>query len=169
MKMYLSMALHPFYWAFVAFWVSWSFTQSAGLLGRGISPSQSRYLHMTTQTEQTHTDIHASSGIRAHDPSVREGEDGSCLRPRGHCDRQWRDMGKGFIDPCILNLDPSWRWVVSLMPRPLYPRGKSPGYPLDMRLGGPQNRSGQRGEEKNLAPTGARTPTPLVVGVLVNS
>jgi hypothetical protein len=44
--------------------------------------------HRTTQTEQTHTDIHALSGIRTHDYSVRTGEDGSCLRPRGHCDRQ---------------------------------------------------------------------------------
>jgi hypothetical protein len=35
-----------------------------------------------------HTDIHASSGIRTHDPSVRAGEDGLCLRSRGHCDRQ---------------------------------------------------------------------------------
>jgi hypothetical protein len=33
------------------------------------------------------TNIHALSGIRTHDPSVREGEDISCLRPRGHCDR----------------------------------------------------------------------------------
>jgi hypothetical protein len=32
-----------------------------------------------------HTDIHASSGIRTHDASVRAGEGGSCLRPRGHC------------------------------------------------------------------------------------
>jgi hypothetical protein len=35
-----------------------------------------------------HTDIHTSSGIRTHDPSVRAGEDGSCLKPRGHCDRR---------------------------------------------------------------------------------
>jgi hypothetical protein len=34
------------------------------------------------------------------------------------------------------------------MPRPLYPLGKSPRYPLDRRLGRFQNRSGQRGEEK---------------------
>jgi hypothetical protein len=33
------------------------------------------------------TDIHALSGIRAHDPSVRTSEDSSCLRPRGQCDR----------------------------------------------------------------------------------
>jgi hypothetical protein len=31
--------------------------------------------------------MHASSGIRTQDPSVRAGEDGSCLRPRDHCDR----------------------------------------------------------------------------------
>jgi hypothetical protein len=38
--------------------------------------------------------------------------------------------------------------VVSFAPRPLYPREKSPRYPLDGRLGGPQKRSGLRGEEK---------------------
>jgi hypothetical protein len=43
-----------------------------------ISPSLGRYLH---------TDIHALSGNRTHDPSVRADEDGSCLRPRGHVDR----------------------------------------------------------------------------------
>jgi hypothetical protein len=44
----------------------------------------------------------------------------------------------------------------------LYPRGKSPWYRLDRRLGWPQNRSRWRGEEKNLALTGTRTPTPLL-------
>jgi hypothetical protein len=38
------------------------------------------------------------------------------------------------------------------MPRPLYPRERAPGYPLDRRLGGPQNRSARRGEEKNSYP-----------------
>jgi hypothetical protein len=52
--------------------------QSVGLLGRGISPSQGRYLHI---------DIYASSGTPTHDPNVRADEDSSCLRPRGHCDR----------------------------------------------------------------------------------
>jgi hypothetical protein len=33
------------------------------------------------------THIHASSGIRTHDPSVRAVEDSTCLRPRGHWDR----------------------------------------------------------------------------------
>jgi hypothetical protein len=66
------------------------YTQSVGLLGRVTSPSQGRYLH-TGQHEQRinahNTDIHALNGIRTHDPSVRAGEDGSCRRPRGHCDR----------------------------------------------------------------------------------
>jgi hypothetical protein len=69
-----------FCWASAAFSVSYSYTQSVGLLGRGISPSQGRYLH-------TDADIHALSGMRAHDTSVRASEDSSCLRPRGHCDR----------------------------------------------------------------------------------
>jgi hypothetical protein len=35
--------------------------------------------------------------------------------------------------PHFPDLGISWRWVVSFMPRPLYPRGKSPRYPLDRR------------------------------------
>jgi hypothetical protein len=50
------------------------------------------------------------------------------------------------------DLDTRWMWVVSFTPRPLYPLGKSPWYPLDRRLGGPQSRSGRGGEEKNSQP-----------------
>jgi hypothetical protein len=63
------------------------FTQSVGLLGRMISPSQGRYLH-TGQHEHrinAHTDIHALGGTRTYDPSVRASEGSSCLRPRGYC------------------------------------------------------------------------------------
>jgi hypothetical protein len=60
------------------------FTQTVGLLGRGISPSQDRCLY----TGQ-HTDTHALSGIRTHDPSVRASEDSSCLRPHRYCGRQF--------------------------------------------------------------------------------
>jgi hypothetical protein len=42
------------------------------------------------------------------------------------------------------------------MPLSLYPWGKSPRYSLDRRLGGPQSRSGRRGEEKILGPIGTR-------------
>jgi hypothetical protein len=42
--------------------------------------------------DNTHTqnkcDIHASNGIRTHDPSVWAVEDSSSLRSRGHCDRR---------------------------------------------------------------------------------
>jgi hypothetical protein len=39
------------------------------------------------------------------------------------------------------------------------PGKRASPYPLGMRLGGPQNQSGRRGEEKILDLTGARTPT----------
>jgi hypothetical protein len=65
------------------------FTQTIGLLGRVISPSQGRYRHTWQQKHKinAHTHIHALSGIRTYDPSVRASEDSSYLRPRGHCDR----------------------------------------------------------------------------------
>jgi hypothetical protein len=63
--------------------------------------------------------------------------------------------GSGCIDPHFLDLGTSWRWVVSFTPRPLYPR-----YPLDRMLGEPWSRSGRRGEEQILAPTGTRTLNP---------
>jgi hypothetical protein len=49
--------------------------------------------------------------------------------------------------------------VVSFTLRPLYSWGKSPWYPLGRKLGGPQNRSGLRGEEEVLEPSGTRTST----------
>jgi hypothetical protein len=50
--------------------------------------------------------------------------------------------------------------AVSFMPRRLYPRENIPWYSLDRRMGGPQDRSEPCRVEKNLAPTGTRTPTP---------
>jgi hypothetical protein len=69
------------------------------------------------------------------------------------------------VDPRFLDLGISWRLVVRFTPRPLYPRRKSPLYLLDRRLGGPQNRSGRRGEEKILDPTGTRASTPPPVAI----
>jgi hypothetical protein len=69
------------------------FSQSVGLLGRVISPSQGRYLytgqHKHRINAYIHTpNIHALSGIRTHDPSVRASENSSCLRPRCYCDQR---------------------------------------------------------------------------------
>jgi hypothetical protein len=47
-------------------------------------------------------------------------------------------MGEGCINQYFLDLGTSCRWVVGFTPRPLYPRGKSPQYPLDRMLCGPQ-------------------------------
>jgi hypothetical protein len=42
--------------------------------------------------------------------------------------------------------------------RPLYPQGKSPRYPFDRRLSGPQSRSGRGSEEKNSQPLPGLVP-----------
>jgi len=42
--------------------------------------------------------------------------------------------------------------VVSFTSRPHYTQGKNPWYSLDRRLGGPQSRCEQGGEEKNSQP-----------------
>jgi hypothetical protein len=70
------------------FWNLWIyFGHLVGLLGRGISPTQGLYLHRTAQHRKTQTHIHASSGIRTHDPNIRTVEHSRCLRPRGQWDR----------------------------------------------------------------------------------
>jgi len=43
----------------------------------------------------------------------------------------WRRMGREGIAPRILILGTTWRWLVSFTPRPPYPKGRSPWYPLD--------------------------------------
>jgi hypothetical protein len=63
--------------------------------------------------------------------------------------------GSGCIYPHFLDLGISWRWVVSFTPRSLYTR-----YPLHRRMGGPQSRSGRRGEENILDTAETRTLTP---------
>jgi hypothetical protein len=65
--------------------MSWSFTQSMGLLGRGISQSQGHYL-TKTQNKRKQTSI-SWVGFQLMFPVFWAAEDSSCLRPRGHCDR----------------------------------------------------------------------------------
>jgi hypothetical protein len=86
--------------------------QSVGLLGRGISPSQGRYLYK----HRINTNIHASSEIRTHDPSVPEGEDSSCLRPRGHCVRQDVALAKSryYFTNSMKDSRKPWEFAVTI-------------------------------------------------------
>jgi hypothetical protein len=56
-------------------------------------------------------------------------------------------LWSGCIDPRILDLGTSWRWVVNFTHRSLYPGERVPRYSLDRRLDGPQNQSGRQGEK----------------------
>jgi hypothetical protein len=98
------------YWAFAAFSVSWSYTQSVGLLERGISTSQGRYLH----TEQhKHPCLEWDTNPR---PSVWASEDSSsCFRPRSHCDRHNHNF-LPFISDLFSNHDKCYRGIY----RPLF-------------------------------------------------
>jgi hypothetical protein len=74
----------------------------------------------------------------------------------------------GGIVPHILDLGTRWRWVVSFMPWPLYPQGKSTWYPLDRRLGGPQSHFGHGAQEKNSQlPLGIEPILSLIINVLL--
>jgi hypothetical protein len=68
------------------------------------------------------------------------------MKVKGKVFTPWRHMGELRYSSNILDLGTRWRWVVSFILRPLYPR-----YPLGRRLGGPQSRSGSCGEEKNVS------------------
>jgi hypothetical protein len=72
-----------------------------------------------------------------------------CLTNEALCHEEiWES---GYIDPRILDLCTSWWWMVGFIPWLLYTQ-----YPLDRKLGEPQNRSGWRGKEINLSPTRTR-------------
>jgi hypothetical protein len=67
--------------------------------------------------------------------------------------------GSGGIAPHIPDLVTRFMCVASFTPWSLYPKGKSPWYPLYRRLGGLQNRSRHGGKEKNSQPPpGFETP-----------
>jgi hypothetical protein len=65
-----------------------------------------------------------------------------------------RRMGEWRCNSTIIDLSISRSWVVSFTLLLLCPRRKCP---MCMRLGGPHNRSGPYGGERNLTPTGNRT------------
>jgi hypothetical protein len=67
-------------------------------------------------------------------------------------------MGKWKYSSTILNPGTRWRKVVSFTLLPLCPQGKSPRFPLDRRLGGPQSWPECCGEQKNLLPLAGIEP-----------
>jgi hypothetical protein len=77
----------------------------------------------------------------------------------------WRYMGEWWYTPLILNLGTTCSWVVTFTAWQLYPRVKTPLYPLDRRLCRPQSRSGRCSEEKNFDPAGNRTSAVQPVAV----
>jgi hypothetical protein len=102
------------------------FTESVGLLGRASSPSQDRYLHTGQDKHRitAHTKIRALSGIRNHDPSVRAGEEISCIRPRGHRNRPFWISWPIFVQTsviCILSsssIVSKWRSIDIVLRKP---------------------------------------------------
>jgi hypothetical protein len=85
------------------------FTQTVGLLGRVISPSQGLDLNTGQHKHRisAHTDIHSLSAIRIHDQTVRASEDTSCLRPRGHCNRPETIILTYLLTYLLMELSPS--------------------------------------------------------------
>jgi hypothetical protein len=80
---YISMALQPL-WALAVFC-----TQSIGLLGRGISPSQGRYLHTEQHKHRINAHRHACLKWDSNPRSqCSSGRRRFMLRSRGHCDRK---------------------------------------------------------------------------------
>jgi hypothetical protein len=57
--------------------------------------------------------------------------------------------GIGGIASSILDLSTRWSWEVFFMLWLLYPQGKSPWYPLDRMLGGPESQPGCGGGNNN--------------------
>jgi hypothetical protein len=66
------------------------------------------YTQNNVNTIQTHIDIHASSGIPTHDPSVRSSEGRACLRPRGHYDRRSHHLSSEIQMKTGLNVLDEW-------------------------------------------------------------
>jgi hypothetical protein len=78
----------------------------------GISRSQGLYLHTEQHKHRINAqniDIHALSGIRTYDPSVRAIEDGSCLRRHGQCDRQYDSLSSENINLAWCAVAEPWK------------------------------------------------------------
>jgi hypothetical protein len=100
--LYSSLLGPGLFFSFVIF-----FIQTVGFLWWVINPSQCRYLHTGQYKHRikAHTNIHALSGIRTHDPRARANEGSSCIIPRGHSDRRFIAYSvKNTLKTCIQRL-----------------------------------------------------------------
>jgi hypothetical protein len=78
----------------------------------------------------------------------------------------WRRMEQRRYSSTSLDLCTRWLWVVRITPRPLYPRGKSPWYPLGRRLSGPRACLYAVGRRKiSFPPAGNQTPAVQLVAL----
>jgi hypothetical protein len=91
-----------------------------GLIGQDSFPGRGKIFLFSTASRPAFT-----SGSFSGDKAA-----GAC---------SWRYMGKWRYSPTVIDLGTKWRWVVSFVPQPLYPRANRFWYPLERRLGGPQN------------------------------
>jgi hypothetical protein len=93
LSMYLSVALQSFRWNLTAFSVSRSIHRGVRLLGRGISPSQGRYLHTRQHKQNKRT--HTLTPWVGFEPSIPAFERKKTVRQGGHCD--WLEMRSGLF------------------------------------------------------------------------
>jgi hypothetical protein len=97
----------------------------------------------------------------------------------------WRRMGEWSCSSVILYVSTRWRcgqlhtpagWALpspffvfnffhNKKNLPFYPCGRRHRYPLDRRMGEPQTRFGRCAEDKNLSPSGTRTPAVQLVAI----
>jgi hypothetical protein len=86
--------------------IPWSFTQSVGFLGRGMSPSQGRYLH--TQNKRTQTSM-PQAGFGPTIPVFEQAKTVHALaRAAGHCDRNFA----AIIQIIALNGTMTFKWWI---------------------------------------------------------
>jgi hypothetical protein len=80
--------------------------QLVGLLGWGSARCKAA-TYTGQHKHRISANIHASSGIRTHNPSVRGGKDISCLRMHSHCEQPCNIR---WVKISIRSLPLSWRF-----------------------------------------------------------
>jgi hypothetical protein len=112
----LSMAVQPFVgpWQFFRFLILYTVDRTPWMGDQPVA--RPLPTPRTTQAQNKRTqNIHALSWVRTHDISVRAGEDGSCLEPRGRCDGKlfhllacYSNWLLGWLTLCSLYVTSTW-------------------------------------------------------------